>query len=132
MITKVKEIIDRYEKNRRRLMDILIDTQAELGFISREASAQIAKELGLSKVDVEQTLSFYHFFSDKPTGKFAIFLNNSVVSNMLGRKDIVDVLEKEAGCRFGEVSSDGLVGLFDTSCIGMNDQELSMVLFLQS
>jgi [NiFe] hydrogenase diaphorase moiety large subunit len=128
MIIKVKEIIEKYEKNRRRLMDILIDTQAELGFISKDVTAVIAKELGLSKVDVEQTLSFYHFFSDKPAGKFSIYLNNSVVSNMMGRKEIVEVLEKEAGCKFGEVSSDGLVGLFDTSCIGMNDQEPAAII----
>jgi [NiFe] hydrogenase diaphorase moiety large subunit len=128
MISKVKEIIGRYEKNQSRLMDILINVQAELGFISQDATAEIAKELGLSKVDVEQTLSFYHFFSDKPTGKFVIFLNNSVVSNMMGRKEIVEVLEKEAGCKFGDVSSDGLVGLFDTSCIGMTDQEPAAII----
>ena len=31
--------------------------------------------------------------------------------------------EKAAACVFGQVSPDGLIGLFDTSCMGMNDQE---------
>ncbi len=128
MIALVKQIIDRFGKNRNRLMDILIDIQAELGYISQEATIQIAHELGISKVDVEQTISFYHFLSQKPTGKFSIYLNNSVVANMMGRSEIVEALEQEAGCKFGEVSGDGLIGLFNTSCIGMNDQEPAAII----
>ena len=128
MTAQVKQIIDRFGKNRHRLMDILIDIQAELGYISQEATTQIAHELGLSKVDVEQTISFYHFFSQKPTGKFSIYLNNSVVANMMGRSEIVEALEQETGCKFGNVTSDGLIGLFNTSCIGMNDQEPAAII----
>jgi [NiFe] hydrogenase diaphorase moiety large subunit len=128
MIAQVKQIIDRFEKNRIRLMDILIDVQSELGYISEEATVQIAHELGLSKVDVEQTISFYHFLSQKPTGKFSIFLNNSVVANIMGRSEIVEAFELEAACKFGEVSADGLIGLFNTSCIGMNDQEPAAII----
>jgi [NiFe] hydrogenase diaphorase moiety large subunit len=128
MLAQVQKIIDRFGKNRNRLMDILIDIQAELGYISQDATTQIAHELGLSKVDVEQTISFYHFFSQKPTGKFSIYLNNSVVANMMGRSEIVDALEQETGCKFGEVSGDGLIGLFNTSCIGMNDQEPAAII----
>jgi [NiFe] hydrogenase diaphorase moiety large subunit len=128
MTAQVKQIIDRFGKNRHRLMDILIDIQAELGYISQEATTQIAHELGLSKVDVEQTISFYHFFSQKPTGKFSIYLNNSVVANMMGRSEIVEALEQEAGCKFGDVTGDGLIGLFNTSCIGMNDQEPAAII----
>jgi [NiFe] hydrogenase diaphorase moiety large subunit len=128
MTAQVKQIIDRFGKNRHRLMDILIDIQAELGYISQEATTQIAHELGLSKVDVEQTISFYHFFSQKPTGKFSIYLNNSVVANMMGRSEIVEALEQESGCKFGDVTGDGLIGLFNTSCIGMNDQEPAAII----
>lgn len=128
MITKLKSIIDSFDKDPTRLMDILINTQSEFGYISDDAIIQIARELNLSKVDVEQTISFYHFFSQKPTGKFSIYLNNSIVANMMGRNAVVEAFEKEAGCSFGEVSPDGLIGLFDTSCIGMNDQEPAAII----
>src|SRR4030067_1197908 len=36
--------------------------------------------------------------------------------------------EEEAGCLFGEVTADGLIGLFPTSCIGMSDQEPSAII----
>lgn len=128
MGTTVQGIIEKFGKDKTRLMDILINIQDEEGFISDEAVKTLAGSLGISTVDVRQTISFYHFFTIMPTGKFKIYLNNSVVSNMMGRQLIVDTFEKEVGCRFGEVTEDGLIGLYDTSCIGMNDQEPSAII----
>lgn len=123
MASNVKSIIEKYKKDPTRLMDILIDIQSQQGFVSKDELNEIAAELNMSKADVEQTLSFYHFFSDKPTGKYTIYLNNSVVANMMGRQRVLQAFEKELGIKEGEVTPDGMVGLFETSCIGMNDQE---------
>lgn len=123
MIDAAKSIIAKYDHNLTRLMDILIDIQSEFGYIPSPIVTEISRELNISIVDIEQTLSFYHFFSTKPTGKYTIYLNNSVIANMMGREEVARTFEREAGCKFGEVSADGLIGLFSTSCIGMSDQE---------
>lgn len=122
------KIIDKYHHDKTRLMDILIAIQSEEGYISPEVISDIAHELNMSEVDVKQTISFYHFFTMKPTGKFSIYLNNSVVSNMMGRAEVAAAFEKEAGIKFGEVTPDGMIGLFNTSCIGMNDQEPAAII----
>jgi len=124
----IKSIIAKYKKDETRLMDILIDTQEALGYISPEAIDIISEDLKLSHVDVEQTISFYHFFSMTPLGKYNIYLNNSAVANMMGCGEVARVFEEEAGCTFGEVSNDGHIGLFYTSCIGMNDQEPAAII----
>jgi len=121
-------IIQKYHADKTRLMDILIDTQEAYGFIHEEATDQIAETLDISRVDLEQTISFYHFFSQKSRGKYTIYLNNSAVANMHGRKEVARSFEKEAGCKFGQVTEDGLIGLFETSCIGMNDQEPAAII----
>ena len=36
--------------------------------------------------------------------------------------------EDAAGCGFGQVTSEGLIGLFDTACIGMSDQEPAAII----
>jgi [NiFe] hydrogenase diaphorase moiety large subunit len=128
MATTVQVIIEKYSNDKTRLMDILIDIQNQEGYISDEAVDLLSAALGASQVDIRQTISFYHFFTVTPTGKFKVYLNNSVVANMMGRQQIVDTFEHEVGCRFGEVTEDGLIGLFDTSCIGMNDQEPSAII----
>ena len=119
----VQTIIQKYGGDETRLMDILIDIQDELGFLSRQTVARIARALGIPQVDVEQTVSFYHFFAREPRGKFAVYLNDSVVAEFYGRAQVAAAFEKAAGCKFGQVSADGVVGLFHTACIGMSDQE---------
>ncbi len=128
MKTYTQQVIEKYGKDKTRLMDILISIRSEKGYLPDEAVSQIARELDMSKVDVEQTISFYHFFSQKPTGKYSVYLNNSAVANMKGREEIAATFEREAGIKFGEVTPDGLIGLYDTSCIGMNDQEPAAII----
>ena len=128
MASTIQQIIDKYNKDKTRLMDILLDIQEAEGYISDEAIIKIGKILNISQVDVQQTISFYHFFSQRPPGKFSIYLNNSVVATMMGHDEILKAFEDEAGCKFGTVSPDGLIGLYHTSCIGMNDQEPSAII----
>ena len=119
----VHAVIKRYHGDSTRLMDILIDIQAELGHLSDWTVEQIAKALDLPRVSVEQTVSFYHFFSKEPRGKYTVYLNTNVVAGFCGREAVARAFEEAAGCAFGQVTPDGLIGLFDTACMGMNDQE---------
>ena len=122
------EITAKYGNDEARLMDILMDAQTALGYIPKEAIEVIAEQLKISAADVEQTVSFYHFFSCKPRGKYTIYLNNSVTSEMFGYKEIADAFVKETGCKFGETTADGNIGLFNTACIGMSDQEPAAII----
>lgn len=123
MNTKAQEILESYGNDKGRLMDILLDIQAEQSFISDEAVDTVSKGLGISKVDVEQTASFYHFFKREHKGDFCIYLNDSAMSNAMGREDVKVAFEEETGISFGEMTEDGKIGLYDTACIGMSDQE---------
>jgi len=109
-------------------MDILLDIQETYRQIPDEAVGMIADQLELSKVDVEETISFYHFFTLEPVGKYAIYLNDSPVSFMHHRADVADAFVKELGIPFNSVTDDGLVGIWDTADIGMNDQEPAAII----
>jgi [NiFe] hydrogenase diaphorase moiety large subunit len=128
MEKSVKQIIEKYSCNPNRLMDILIDIQELFGFIGKNAVNEIATALKMSQVDVEQTITFYHFLSTEPRGKYSIYLNDSAVAVMFGQKAIKETFEKEVGIKFGQVTDDGLIGLFNTACIGMNDQEPAAII----
>ena len=119
----VKQVIEKYSGEREKLLDIIRDVQGELGCVSDEAIAAIAGQLKISALDVEGVVTYYHFFSKTPVGKYAVYLNNSAIANMKGRNKVAAAFEEKTGIRFGSVSPDGLIGLHDTSCIGMNDQE---------
>jgi [NiFe] hydrogenase diaphorase moiety large subunit len=128
MESKIMAITAKFNYDRSRLMDILHEVQDEFGCISAETTRQIASSLKMSEVDVEQTISFYHFYSTKPVGKYAVYLNNSAVACMMGREEIARIFEKEAGIPFNSITADGLIGLWDTADIGMNDQEPAAII----
>jgi len=123
MESKLKAITAKYNGDRTRLMDILHEVKDEFGYISPDAVKNLAELLNMSTVDVEQTVSFYHFYSLTPKGKYSVYLNNSAVACMMGRDEIAKAFEKEIGIPFNSVTPDGLIGLWDTADIGMNDQE---------
>ncbi|HEY6957103.1 MAG TPA: NAD(P)H-dependent oxidoreductase subunit E, partial [Flavisolibacter sp.] len=58
--------------------------QKRQGYISDEAIGEIATEFNITRIEVEGVTSFYHFFHRHPTGKFTIYLNNSIVSDFKG------------------------------------------------
>lgn len=127
-LTVVMKAADKYQKDRARLLDIIRDVQSELGCVPDEAMASIASVMGTSKVDVEGVVTFYHFFSKTSVGKYSVYLNNTPTSYMNGRASIIRAFEEAAGCIWGSTTRDGLIGLFDTSCVGMNDQEPAAII----
>jgi [NiFe] hydrogenase diaphorase moiety large subunit len=123
MKEKIISIVESNGNTSGRLMNILLAVQKEFGCVSHEAVGVIASTLNISEVDVNQTKTFYHFFTTDAVGKYAVYFNNSVVSMMMGMGDVIDEFEKLAGIKVGEKSADGLVSLHLTACIGMSDQE---------
>jgi [NiFe] hydrogenase diaphorase moiety large subunit len=97
--------------------------QKKHGHISDEAIDEIAAEFNITHIEVEGVVSFYHFFHRRPTGKFTIYLNNSIVSDFKGFQRIKDTFARETGTTFGSVDRTGTFGLFLTPCIGLSDQE---------
>ncbi len=119
----VTKAVKKHGNDASMMLEIIRDVQDDLGCVSDETSAAIADGLGVSKSDVDGVVSFYHFFTREPRGKYTVYLNNSAVAVMKGRDAVAQAFEQAAGCSFGGTSYDGQIGLYDTSDIGMNDQE---------
>lgn len=122
MKEKIESILNKYSNNPSRLMDILLDIMENSGYVDEFSISVIAENLNISVAQVKETISFYHFFSQKPRAKYNIYLNNSITSCLRGFKEVKETFETEAGISFGNTTEDSLIGLYETSCIGMNDQ----------
>jgi [NiFe] hydrogenase diaphorase moiety large subunit len=110
------------------MLNMLWELQKQHGYISDEAVSEIADEFSITKIEVEGVVSFYHFFHRKPTGRFTIYLNNSIVADTKGFQRIKETFERETGANFGSVDRSGTFGLFLTPCIGLSDQEPSALI----
>jgi len=119
------------EPLRTQMMDRLWELQLSHGYINDEEVSKLAEEFNLSDIEIEGVISFYHFFHRKPTGKYTIYLNNSIVADHKGFNRIKDTLERETGATFGSTDRTGTFGLFLTPCIGLSDQEPSALINFQ-
>ena len=128
MKEKILKIISKYEGDSTRLMDILHDIHNLAGFVDESSVKLLHEKLGISVAQINEVISFYHFFSCKPKAEVNIYLNNSVTANMYGRKEVLSAFEAECAVEEGNISDDGKFGLFETSCIGMNDQEPAAII----
>jgi [NiFe] hydrogenase diaphorase moiety large subunit len=117
--------------HRYELLDKLWDIQDRYGYIRNEDVKKLSSNLGISQIDLEGVISFYHFFKREPAGKYTIYLNNSILSEFAGFSKIKTSLERETGARFGQVDPSGTFGLFETSCIGLSNLEPSALINLR-
>jgi len=118
----LKEICARFDNDRHRMMDILLDTQRRLRCIEPHAMQTIASLVGCTQVEVEGVVSFYAFFSDKPKGEISIYLCDDIIDRHAGMNKVAKTLEMELGISMGETTADGRFSIDVTPCIGMSDQ----------
>ena len=113
---------ERYANDRTRLMDILLDIQAELRAVEPAAMELIARALGITRIEVEGVVSFYAFFSTEKQGAVVIRVCNDIVDRHAGAEEVARVFGEELGVAIGETSSDGRFTLEYTPFLGMSDQ----------
>ncbi|MEJ2382806.1 MAG: NAD(P)H-dependent oxidoreductase subunit E [Xanthomonadales bacterium] len=116
---------------RTELLDFLWRAQNAHGHIRTADVEEAAAALGVSTIDIEGVISFYHFFHRRPKGAFTVYLNNSPVAASKGFERMRDAFERYTGGRFGSVDPSGRWGLFETACIGLSDMEPAALINFQ-
>lgn len=102
-----QDILTRYPVKRAALLPSLHLVQQQEGYVSDEAEAYVAGQLGLAVVDVREVLSFYSLFFTQPMGKHHIRVCNSLSCWLRGSLQIAERMRQVLGVGSGEVSEDG-------------------------
>jgi len=120
--TDVSAICDRYDNDRHRMLDILLDIQTAQRCITPATMDQIAAATGLTRIAVEGVASFYSFLSLTPKGRITIRLCDDIVDRFSGLEAVQAAFEAALGIKMGQTSPDGAFSLELTPCIGLCDQ----------
>lgn len=120
---KIIEIIEKYKREKEKLVMILLDVQklTEFNYIDREWVSVIAEELDIPYTKVYDVLTFYSMFSTKPRGKYIIEICKSAPCHVNKSKEVVAIFEEVLGIKMGETTEDKVFTLQYTSCIGACD-----------
>jgi NADH:ubiquinone oxidoreductase subunit E len=114
----VKELSDKYGRERQSLMPILQGVVAKHNYLTDEAMVEIARELEISAAEVYGIASFYTFLDTKVRGKYVIRICKTITCSMKGKGEIIQTIEDMLKIKVGETTSDKMFSLIETNCIG--------------
>jgi len=115
---KVRAILGSYGYDKSSLVPILQDTQAEFGYLVREALVEISAGLGVPLSAVYSVATFFRSFSLKPRGRHIINVCLGTACHVRGAVRILETIERETGIKPGETSEDLRFSLETVNCVG--------------
>ena len=122
MKAKVKEetkrIIKRFRRRRANLIPILQKVQKELGYLPREAMAEIAQFLDIPEIDVYGVVTFYNQFRLNPPGKHSIRVCLGTACHMKGGYITLDAWKRRLNIEQGQTTADREFDLDTVACVG--------------
>jgi NADH-quinone oxidoreductase subunit E len=114
----VKRILNRNSNDSSMLVSILQDTQAEYGYLSRQALTEISKQMAIPLTQVYSVATFFKAFSLVPKGRHQIHVCMGTACHVRGSDKILDTFERELGIKPGESDKDLNFSLETVNCVG--------------
>ena len=120
--TDIELVLARHGRAPHRLVQILREIQAQLGWLSRDTLGAVASGLRLSLAHVEGVAGFYRFFHSQPVGQYRVLFSDNITDRMLGSSTLLHDLCHLLKVEPNTMRLDGRVSVSTTSCTGMCDQ----------
>ena len=111
---KMKE----YPTKRSFLVPMLLYTQDELGYLTDEAIAYIAKQTELTELEVRNVISYYSMLHTRPMGKYHVQVCTNISCMLRGGEELLEHCKERLGIGHKQVTPDRIFSLEEVECIG--------------
>ena len=118
---KVRGFLDRYPTRRAALLPALHIVQDTYGYISHRAMRDVAELLEITPIDVLDTTTFYTHFWTRPRGKKVIVVCRSLACELLGGREIKEIIAEHLAIGEHETTTDGGYSFMTEECLGACD-----------
>lgn len=119
---RVWEIIDTFlETNpggQERLIPLLHRVQEQLGYLPFTVQEHVAERLGMSPVQVYGVVSFYHFFTTTPRGRYQLKVCTGTACFVRRSQRLINTIRDVLNLEVGGVTDDHLFSLEEVRCLG--------------
>ena len=115
---ELEAFIEGLETTKGALIEILHKAQNIFGYLPRDVQLFIARKLGIPGAEVYGVVSFYSYFSTKPSGKHTISICMGTACFVRGADKIIEKFKEKLGIEANETTDDGLFTIKDVRCIG--------------
>ena len=124
---QIDRILARYPTKQAALLPVLWVAQETWGWISREASEEVARILELSPAHVSGVLTFYTMYNLEPVGRHLLQFCTSISCHLAGAEGLVDHCRNRLGIDLGGTTPDGKFTMVEVECIAGCDRAPSMM-----
>lgn len=115
---KVKDFIEKYNNERKALIAILQDIQAEFNYLPPESLKIVSDTLSIPLIDIMGVATFYRSFSLEPRGEHLVTACMGTACHVRGGLKILDEFERKLNIKTGETTKDGRFSLETVACLG--------------
>lgn len=116
--SKVKSFITKYNNEKKALISILQDIQAEYNYLPQDSLRIVSETLGIPLIDIIGVATFYRSFSLQPRGKHLVTVCMGTACHVRGGPRILEEFEKKLGIEAGETTINGKFSLETVACLG--------------
>jgi NADH-quinone oxidoreductase subunit E len=112
------EKMQQYPTKRGFLVPMLLYSQDEVGYLSDEVIAHLARKTELTELEVRNVISYYSLLHTKPMGKYHIQVCTNISCMLRGGEEILDHCKNKLGIGHKQTTADGTFSLEEVECIG--------------
>jgi NADH-quinone oxidoreductase subunit E len=117
---RFEKFLNKYPADRKRsaMIPMLIYAQDEVGSITDELIAEVAKRVGVTPLQVNEVVGFYSMLHKKPMGKYHVQVCTNISCLLVGGDELYDRACHKLGIGHKEVTADGRISLEEVECMG--------------
>lgn len=115
---KIKPLLEKYNNERKALIAILQDIQAEFKYLPQEALQIVSKTLNIPLIDIVSIATFYRAFSLEPRGEHLVTVCLGTACHVRGGPKILEEFERKLGIEAGQTTEEGKFTLETVACLG--------------
>lgn len=115
---ETKEILEKYPKEKDKLIAILNDIQERFGYIPEQAQKETSEYLSIPMAEIYGVITFYSRFTLAPKGKYNISICLGTACFVKGSQNLLDRAKERLKIGPGEVTPDGKFSIDDVRCVG--------------
>ena len=117
-ISRIDQIIDKYEGEEGILIQLLLDIQQELNWIPKEVAERISQRLNIPQSQIYRVASFYTAMSLTPRGRHLVSVCVGTACHVRGSPRLLDRITDILKIQPGETSTDRRFTLNTVNCLG--------------
>jgi NADH-quinone oxidoreductase subunit E len=117
---KFDKLLKSYPPGRQRsaMIPMLLFAQDEIGSVTDEVIAEVARRTGVQPMQVEEVLTYYSMLRRKPLGKAHVQICTNISCLLTGGEELWERACRKLGIGHKEVTADGQISLEEVECIG--------------